>query len=134
MYITYELNRILQSSHTLILLYKERMVLLYMVRINKNTFKTEIILNLSRFSRNKNNFKKPKISPVNGYQIINVYKTIKLKRKTSPIDSEPFGWWVSSMLFHGTLVQSLLVSAYSSLRVLGLFTSVFRCLSDSSCF
>lgn len=84
-HIMYELNKILQSSHTLILLCKERMVLLYMVRINKNTFKTEIILNLSRFSRNKNNFKKPKISPVNGYQIINAYKTIKLKRKTSPM-------------------------------------------------
>lgn len=31
-HIMYELNKILQSSHTLILLCKERMVLLYMVR------------------------------------------------------------------------------------------------------
>ena len=59
------------SSHTLILLYKERMFLLYMVRIHENTFKTEIMLNLSRFSSNKDNLKNPKISPVNGYQIIN---------------------------------------------------------------
>lgn len=42
-----------------------------MVKINKNTFKTEIMLNLSRFSSNKDNLKNPKISPVNGYQIIN---------------------------------------------------------------
>lgn len=50
--------------------------------------------------------------------------SVTLEKGNISHDNESFGWLVSSLQFHGTLVQSLLVSAHSSLRVLVFFTSV----------